>query len=516
MNRSSRSRLTAILCISLVLLLGAGVAQAQGGNLLTNPGFEDPYVDQGGEPARLVAEGWTAWHLPPPPGAPTFMNQQPEYLPARPDTSRIRSGQNAQFMTSFFATFNGGVYQVVENVPDGAELTFTAYAYVWSSAFDNVNNSDMDGDVAVQVGIDPTGGTNPTSGNIVWSPVTEQYDRWNTYSVSATAEATAVTVYVRAVVGAPAKNNNVYLDDASLTIAGQQQPPTQQPPTQAPPTATTATTAPPTATFTPIPPTATTVPPTLTFTPIPPTVIVITVPPTQEQAPTATNTPVPSATMTPGPTTVPPTQAPPPTIDTNIFKSTITHIVQRGDTVQRLAMLYGSTIDAILTANNLGPNALIFVGQPLIIPVRLPAPATLTPTEPGQVPPTATAIPTLPPTPVPATTTYTVQVGDTLSRIAGQFNTTVQAIAQLNGIVNPDRILLGQVLRIPLSSVVIPTAVPLPPTQVPSVPLTYMVMPGDTLFRISIRFNVPIGLLIQINGIADPNRIFIGQVLRLQ
>jgi LysM repeat protein len=46
-------------------------------------------------------------------------------------------------------------------------------------------------------------------------------------------------------------------------------------------------------------------------------------------------------------------------------------------------------------------------------------------------------------------TTYTVRPGDTLSAIAARYGTTVQAIAELNGIENPSLIRVGQVLRIP-------------------------------------------------------------------
>ncbi len=46
-------------------------------------------------------------------------------------------------------------------------------------------------------------------------------------------------------------------------------------------------------------------------------------------------------------------------------------------------------------------------------------------------------------------TTYTVQRGDTLSRIARRFDTTVAAIRDANGIANADRIFVGQVLTIP-------------------------------------------------------------------
>ena len=49
----------------------------------------------------------------------------------------------------------------------------------------------------------------------------------------------------------------------------------------------------------------------------------------------------------------------------------------------------------------------------------------------------------------PATQTYTVQPGDTLSAIASRYGTTTDAISQANGIENPNAISVGQVLTIP-------------------------------------------------------------------
>lgn len=43
---------------------------------------------------------------------------------------------------------------------------------------------------------------------------------------------------------------------------------------------------------------------------------------------------------------------------------------------------------------------------------------------------------------------YTVKLGDTLSGIAKRYNTTVSALANLNGIKNPNRIYVGQKIRI--------------------------------------------------------------------
>ena len=45
--------------------------------------------------------------------------------------------------------------------------------------------------------------------------------------------------------------------------------------------------------------------------------------------------------------------------------------------------------------------------------------------------------------------TYTVNKGDTLSAIAKRFSTTVNAIATANNISNPNKIVVGQKIRIP-------------------------------------------------------------------
>src|SRR5690348_452899 len=55
-------------------------AQAQGQNLLTNPGFEKPFVTLDGNPPRQVAQGWSPWNLSG--GQSTSENIQPSYFPA--------------------------------------------------------------------------------------------------------------------------------------------------------------------------------------------------------------------------------------------------------------------------------------------------------------------------------------------------------------------------------------------------------------------------------------------------
>jgi LysM repeat protein len=81
-----------------------------------------------------------------------------------------------------------------------------------------------------------------------------------------------------------------------------------------------------------------------------------------------------------------------------------------------------------------------------------PNPFTQTPASTLTPPPTETVAvetPVAPTETVPAETTYTVVSGDTLGVIAQRFNTTVAALAEANGIADPDSIEVGQVLVIP-------------------------------------------------------------------
>jgi GH25 family lysozyme M1 (1,4-beta-N-acetylmuramidase) len=107
-----------------------------------------------------------------------------------------------------------------------------------------------------------------------------------------------------------------------------------------------------------------------------------------------------------------------------------------------------------------------------------------------------------PPAPGPAPTTYTVQPGDTLSAIAQRHGTTWQELARINNLANPDRIFPGQVLALT-------GAAP------PQAGRFHTVQRGDTLSAIAQRNGTTWRELARINGIANPDRIFPGQVIRL-
>lgn len=99
---------------------------------------------------------------------------------------------------------------------------------------------------------------------------------------------------------------------------------------------------------------------------------------------------------------------------------------------------------------------------------------------------------------------YTVQSGDTLSRIAQRYNTTYKYLAELNGIANPNLIYPGQVLTI--------SGAYSSNTNTESV-ATYTVKTGDCLSGIGKRLGVPWLDIANRNGIHSPYTIFPGQVL---
>jgi LysM repeat protein len=94
------------------------------------------------------------------------------------------------------------------------------------------------------------------------------------------------------------------------------------------------------------------------------------------------------------------------------------HTVQPGENLFRIALRYGTTVEAIVAANNLSDSNAVQAGQALRIPATSPA----------------------------GTSTYVVQPSDTLYSIARRFGTTVETLAALNGIAPPYTIGAGQVL----------------------------------------------------------------------
>jgi len=110
---------------------------------------------------------------------------------------------------------------------------------------------------------------------------------------------------------------------------------------------------------------------------------------------------------------------------------------------------------------------------------------------------------------------YVVSPGDTLSAIAARHGVSASALAQANGISNPNRIYVGQNLVIPgASNSDSSPAAPKPPSQAPATD-TYIVQAGDTLSKIAARYGTTVQNLMSLNGLTNPNLIWVGQRLKV-
>lgn len=123
----------------------------------------------------------------------------------------------------------------------------------------------------------------------------------------------------------------------------------------------------------------------------------------------------------------------------------VVHVVESGDTLAKIAARYGTTIKAILELNDIDEPSVIYVGTEIAVSGSQRSTSDDAPEEddaPSDDSEDAGAA-------QPEGTTHTVQTGETLGDIAAQHGVAAAAIAELNGLDDPNRIRVGQQLRIP-------------------------------------------------------------------
>jgi len=262
-------------------------------------GSSDYYSNHPANCYEDAPEGCIAWH-------------NPEYRDAKGTQigpSRVRSGTNAQKYFTFWSTHQAGLLQTV-SVPPGSTVRFDAYMHAWSS---NTDMSELDPktfaskgqtSMHMKVGIDPYGGDDPWSPNVVWSPEHDSYDNWGYYEVRAVAASDKVTVFTHSMPEKAMKHNDVYVDDAELVVVD-------------------GATA---------------------FSP-------------PSTAPNSAPAPQPVVNVPAGPA---PTALPRP-------DGALVHIVKSGDTVFGLALQYDVPMDSILQLNGLTKESFLLIGQELVI-----------------------------------------------------------------------------------------------------------------------------------------------------
>ncbi len=234
-NRYLPILLLGLLALGIIFFITRLPAQAQGQNLLTNPSFEGQYSGYVPEtPAEQAdcslgicstaqtASGWKPWWVK---ERPTDVN--PEFKPAQRNVggSRVRTGDRAAQYFSFWSTHKAGLRQTV-TVPANSVVQFTIWGHTWMSESDTSLTSDG-GTPNMRIGIDPTGGSNAYSQQIVWSEYKQAFDSYQPFSVQAQAQGDKVTVFTFA---APSTNPNspdygfkhtdIYWDDAALVVVG--------------------------------------------------------------------------------------------------------------------------------------------------------------------------------------------------------------------------------------------------------------------------------------------------------
>ena len=178
---------------------------------------------------------------------------------------------------------------------------------------------------------------------------------------------------------------------------------------------------------------------------------------------------------------------------------TATYRVRAGDTVSAIAARTGTSVAAIVAANNLGPDALIKVGQVL----RLPSAA-------------GSGARTEAPRPTTTTTTHTVVAGDTVSALAKRYGTTVAEIVAANRLDSRALIVIGQRLTIPgATSAVSASGGASRASSGSTAARTHVVRTGETVSGLAKQYGTTVSAITSANNLRDAGLIYVGQRLTI-
>ncbi len=235
--------------------------------MLQNPNFEAEWQPENGHQCLIVPvdspsyvtdigniftpPGWLSWYHHDP---GTF--DQPEIRDAwkHADERRVRSGDKATLLFTFFRAHDAGFLQQVQVTP-GTSLRLTAWAHAWSNHQDKSQPEKfphpddprwsegpgynvgfkLEGETpddnwrnfTFSIGIDPAGGTDPLADTVTWGQGAHIYNEYAQVPlVEATAQSDTVTVFLRSKTLWPFKHSDAYWDDVYLVeIDGPPDPP---------------------------------------------------------------------------------------------------------------------------------------------------------------------------------------------------------------------------------------------------------------------------------------------------
>ena len=184
---------------------------------------------------------------------------------------------------------------------------------------------------------------------------------------------------------------------------------------------------------------------------------------------------------------------------TNTEASAASYTVKSGDTLSGIASQYNTTVNQIVSLNQLSNPNLIYVGQVLKL-------------KNGQT--TNSSSSSSSSTATTTAGTYTVKAGDTLSAIASRYSTSSSTLASLNSLSNPNLIYVGQVLKVS-SNASTSSSTSSSANSTVTTAASYTVKSGDTLSAIAAKYGTTYQALASANSISNPNDIYVGQVIKV-
>lgn len=184
---------------------------------------------------------------------------------------------------------------------------------------------------------------------------------------------------------------------------------------------------------------------------------------------------------------------------TNTEASAASYTVKSGDTLSGIANQYNTTVNQIVSLNQLSNPNLIYVGQVL----KLKNSQTTNSSSSSSSSTAATTV-----------GTYTVKAGDTLSAIASRYSTSSSTLASLNSLSNPNLIYVGQVLKVS-SNASTSSSTGSSANSTVTTAASYTVKAGDTLSAIAAKYGTTYQALASANSISNPNDIYVGQVIKV-
>jgi LysM repeat protein len=210
MRRTGRSILITLAFCLLTFL----PVQAQE-NMLQNPGFETDYSGRMGRGDFNFPTGWHGWYTDSP-HTEHWMNVPPTGYPHNGPFRR--SGTNAQSIAKGGGSFTAAAIQRVPNIPAGAVVRGSAWVYL-------ENNEGTNAQVRIGIGSNVV---TDVYGDITWSDWEKRLNGQHQISIEHVATGGEVSIFIYATQTWANDPNALYIDDASLTIVGMQDVPTEE------------------------------------------------------------------------------------------------------------------------------------------------------------------------------------------------------------------------------------------------------------------------------------------------